>query len=68
MSEVNRFILPGGRELRTTMAGGKLIIAIHDAAASRVTQMAIYPGELGVFRKALAALAVGQKRRRAGTA
>jgi hypothetical protein len=68
MSEVTRFILPGGRELRTTLARGEFIVAIHDAGTNRVTQLALRPGELAVFRRALTALTVGQKRRRAETA
>jgi hypothetical protein len=68
MSEVRRYMLDGGRELRTTLARGQLIIAIHDAAMNRVASVGIRPGELGVVRRALADLAVGQKRRRAETA
>jgi hypothetical protein len=68
VSEVRRYILPGGRELRGTVAAGRFVIAIHDLGTSHVASLSIHRGELAVVRRALADLAVGQKRRRAGTA
>ncbi|HEX3901277.1 MAG TPA: hypothetical protein VH853_00415 [Polyangia bacterium] len=68
MTEVRRYVLPGGRELRATVAAGRFVIAIHDLGTSHVATLSVHRGELAAVRRALADLAAGQKRPRAGTA
>lgn len=57
MSEVRRYVLAAGRELRTLRARGQFVIALHDTSTMRVVSLTIRPGELGALRRALSDLA-----------